>query len=211
MTIEEIREKILTDDAYVIAEVEKIQYLCGLKQVIRSNLSRNEDIKTESVADHIYALGVLAEYFSRVEDVPEINAIKVRAMITWHDIDEIETGDTVGFLKTSGHHAAEEVAIKKVIVSSPEILQDSIANLINEYKEQETLEARFVKALDKMEPIFHFLNPNGKRVFEVSPATKEQHCQIKEPYIKYFPYMYRFHQVTLKVFEAEGFFKTTEQ
>ena len=208
MTIEEIREKILTDDEFVLAELGKVQYLYGLQRVIRSDLTRTEDIKTESVADHIYALGVLAEYFARIEDVPDIDLEKVRSMITWHDIDEIETGDVVGFHKTSEHYGAEEAALEKVIAASPHILQASIANTIKEYKEQQTLEARFVKALDKIEPIFYFLNPNGKRVFEVSPATKEQHCRIKEPYIKDFPYMSRFHYVTLPVFETRDYFLT---
>ena len=206
MTIEEIRGKILTDDEFVLAELGKVQYLYGLQRVIRSDLTRTEDINTESVADHIYALGVLAEYFARIEDVPAIDLEKVRAMITWHDIDEIETGDTVGFHKTSEHHCAEADAIEKAIASSPAILQESMTSTIKEYKEQKTLEARFVKALDKIEPIFYFLNPNGKRVFEVSPATKEQHCRIKEPYIKDFLYMSRFHYVTLKIFEERGYF-----
>ncbi len=206
MMVEEIREKILTDDEFVLAELERVQYLYGLQRVIRSNLTRKEDIKTESVADHIYALGVLAEYFARVEVVPNINLEKVRTMITWHDIDEIETGDTVGFHKTNEHHNAEEAAIQKAIASSPIVLKESMMSTITEYKEQQTLEARFVKALDKIEPIFYFLNANGKRVFEVSPATKEQHCRIKEPYIKDFPYMSRFHFVTLKIFEERDYF-----
>jgi 5'-deoxynucleotidase YfbR-like HD superfamily hydrolase len=208
MTVEEIREKILTDDVFVLAEVEKVQYLYGLQSVIRSNLQRTEDIKTESVAEHIYALDVLAEYFSVIEEVSELDMAKVHAMITWHDIDEIETGDTPGFLKTDDHRKAESEAIKMAIANSPIALQLQIETISKEYKAQETVEARFVKALDKIEPVFYLLNPNGKRIFEVSPATKEQHCRIKEPYVKGFPYMYRFYTVTLDVFEKENYFTT---
>ncbi len=77
MTIEETREKILTDDAFVLEELRKLQYLYGQQQVIRSNLTRTEDIMTESVAEHIYGLTVLAHYFSLLEELPELNLARV--------------------------------------------------------------------------------------------------------------------------------------
>jgi 5'-deoxynucleotidase YfbR-like HD superfamily hydrolase len=211
MTIEQIREKILSDDAFVLAELRQVQYLYGLQRVIRSNLTRNEEINTESVADHIYALNVLADYFCRVEPLPQLNLMRVRVLITWHDIDEIETGDTVGFLKTTTHQQAEAEVIATVIAQAPTILQSSIQSCLEEYKAQVTLEAQFVKALDKIEPIFYFLNENGKKVFAASPATKEQHCRIKEPYIQKFQYIKRFHEVTLPIFERDGYLATNNQ
>jgi putative hydrolase of HD superfamily len=207
MTIEQTREKIMSDDDFVLAEVNKVQYLYGLQRVIRSGLTRTESIKTESVADHVYALGVLATYFSKIEELPELNWSRVQALITWHDIDEIETGDTPGFLKTTTTLQDEVAALQKTITQAPTVLQYDIASVIDEYKKQETIEARFVKALDKIDPCFYLLNENGKEVFRVSPATKEQHCRIKEPYVRHFPYINRFYEVTLVVFERDGYFK----
>jgi 5'-deoxynucleotidase YfbR-like HD superfamily hydrolase len=149
---------------------------------------------------------VLADYFSHIEPLPQLNLMRVRELITWHDIDEIVTGDTVGYLKNDTHHQAEAEAIATVIANAPAVLHPSIQSCIEEYKAQATLEARFMKALDKIEPIFYFLNENGKKVFAASPATKEQHCRIKEPYIAAFPYIKRFHEVTLPIFEREGYF-----
>jgi putative hydrolase of HD superfamily len=206
MTIEEIREKILTDDAFVLEELRKLQYLYGQQQVIRSNLTRTEDIMTESVAEHIYGLTVLAHYFSLLEELPELNLARVHELITWHDVDEIETGDTVAFLKTESHLNEAKAALDTVITKAPSILQTPVRDAQEEYKAQLTNEARFVKALDKIDPIFRFLNANGRKVFTVSPATKEQHCQVKEPYIKNYPYIKRFHEVTLPIFESEGYF-----
>ncbi len=206
MTLEQIRERILSDDVFVLSELRQVQYLYGLQRVIRSGLQRQEDIKTESVADHVYALFVLADYFSKIEDLPHIDLKRVHQMITWHDIDEIETGDIVGFLKNTSHQQAEANAVAAVIANAPAILQSTIQSYLEEYKAQETLEARFVKALDKIETIFYFLNENGKKVFEVSPATKEQHRRIREPYIAAFPYIKRFYEVSLPIFEREGYF-----
>lgn len=206
MTIEEIRERILHDDEFVLSELKKLQYLYGLQRVIRSNLTRNEDIKTESVADHIFALGILATYFSQVEMLPKLDMYQVQQLITWHDIDEIETGDTIGYLKIVTESVDEESILSKVIDKSPSLLHKHIHKAICEYKAQKTIESRFVKALDKIDPIIYFLNENGKKVFEVSPATKEQHCRIKEPYLQDFPYIKRFHEVTLPIFEKQGYF-----
>ena len=208
MTVAEVREKILTDDTFVLAELERVQYLYRLQRIIRSNLKREENIKTESVAEHIYGMNVLAHYFSAVEDLPHpLDMAKVFAMITWHDIDEIETGDIVGFHKTAADRQREETAIETVIASTSVVLTTPIESVLAEYKTQATLEAQFVKAIDKIDPIFYFLNENGYQVFKTSPATKEQHCRIKEPYLKDFPCMMRFHTVTLEKFEEREFFK----
>ncbi len=208
MTAQKTRENILTDNSFVLSELERIQYLYRLQRVIRSNLKRNEDIKTESVAEHIYGMCVLAQYFSIVEDLPRsLDMQKVFSMITWHDIDEIETGDVVGYHKTEADRQREKTALTKAISSTAEALATSIEFALTEYKAQESLEARFVKAIDKIDPIFYFLNENGYKVFQATPATREQHCRIKEPYLKYFPCMMRFHTVTLEKFEEQGFFK----
>ncbi len=210
MTIEQTRHALLTDDAFVLTELVRVQYLYGLQRVIRSGLTRTENIKTESVAEHVYALGVLAAYFGKIEELPTLNWPRVYTLITWHDIDEIETGDIPGFHKTAETHNNEKVAMQEIMIKSPAILQNEIVSIVDEYKKQETIEARFVKALDKIDPCFYFLNENGKAVFKVSPATKEQHCRIKEPYVKHFPYINRFYEVTLKVFEQQGYFKHAE-
>jgi 5'-deoxynucleotidase YfbR-like HD superfamily hydrolase len=208
MTTDEIRHNIQTSETFVLEEVKRIQYLYQLQRVIRSNLKRIETIKTESVAEHVYGMCVLAQYFSIVEDLPRaLDMQKVFSMITWHDIDEIETGDIVGFLKTEADKRGESDAIATAIASTSAILATSIETTVAEYKKKESLEARFVKAIDKLDPIFYFLNENGYNVFQTSPATREQHCRIKEPYLKDFPYMMRFHNVTLELFEERGFFR----
>jgi 5'-deoxynucleotidase YfbR-like HD superfamily hydrolase len=207
MTTETIREKIRTDDDFVLAEIARLQYLYRLQRVIRSGLTRTETVQTESVADHLYGMGVLVSYFAKLEDLEDKLAMAtVARLITWHDIGEIVTGDVIGFLKTASDRQYETSALAEVIAQSPILLQTEIATTIQEYKAQETLEARFVKAVDKIDPVIYFFNDNGKKVFTVSPATKAQHCAIKEPYIKDFPYISRFHTVTLPIFEQRGFF-----
>ncbi len=207
MTIEEIREHVLTNDDFVKEEFRKLQYYYGLQRVIRNHLTRPEDIETESVAEHIYAMGILANYFSKLEGLEEtLNIAKVHNLILWHDIDEIETGDIIGYLKTPEDRQREEEATGIVLAKSPLLLKNHIEDLLTEYKQQESPEARFVKAIDKMDPIFHLLNENGKRLFDLHTATEDQHSRIKKPYIEAYPYMYRFFVVTTDMFRAGGYF-----
>ncbi len=207
MTLAEIREKIMADDEFVLEEVRRLQYLHQLKTVIRSNLKRVEEVQTESVAEHIYTMTILADYFSRVEEfaVP-LNMQRVYELITWHDIDEIETGDVVGYHKTAKDRAKEVVAQEIVITNAPVVMQDTIKQALFEYKAQETPEARFVKAIDKIDPVFMLLNPNGLKLCAITPMNETQHTRIKLPYIQNYPYIMRFFNVTLQEFRDKCFF-----
>lgn len=207
MDRETTRKQILHDDAFVLAEITRLQYLFSLHSIIRSGLTRQEPITTLSVAEHIYHLTVLAPYFLALEDPDHmLDVTQINRLITWHDVDEIETGDVIGFHKTDADRGREEDALAALLEKSPTLLHTEIQGTITEYKQQLTREAKFVKALDKIDPVIDFFNDNGKQVFTVAPATKEQHCRIKEPYFVDFSYINRFHTVTLPLFEARGFF-----
>lgn len=207
MTLNEIREKIMTDDEFVMEEVRRLQYLHQLKTVIRSNLKREEEIKTESVAEHIFTMMILADYFSKVEEFEKsLNMQRVYELITWHDIDEIETGDVVGYHKTDTDRAMEKVAQETVINTAPLAQKENVRTALLEYRDQKTSEARFVKAIDKIDPVFMILNENGKKICEVTPMTEEQHTRIKIPYIKDYPYIMRFFEVTRDELRKGGYF-----
>jgi len=184
-----------------------LQYLHQLKTVIRSNLKREEEVKTESVAEHIYTMTILADYFSKVEESATLLKMqRVYELITWHDIDEIETGDVVGYHKTEADRAMENIAQETVIATAPVVIQETIIAALLEYKAQETLEAQFVKVIDKIDPVFMILNENGKKICDVTPMTEEQHTRIKIPYIKNYPYIMRFFEVTRDELRKGSFF-----
>lgn len=67
--LEQIRKNILESDEFVLSETGKIQYLYGLKHETRYIVERNEDVASESVAEHVYALHILADYFLPLEDI----------------------------------------------------------------------------------------------------------------------------------------------
>ena len=208
MTLEETRKRILEDDEFVIAECRRLQTFYKLKTEIRYGMSRKEQVTTESVAEHIYALHALAAYFLPLEDTDKkFDRAKVHLLIEFHDIDEIVTGDIVGFPKTPEQASLGKSAIPLAIEKLPESMQPMVTAILDEYGKQQTAEAKFVKALDKMEPSFHVYNDNGKIInHTVTMVTLEKHRKIKDPYTSMFEVLHRFSDVLSNTLNKEGYF-----
>lgn len=192
---------------YILDEVKKIQYLYGLKYEIRYGLERTSEIFTESVAEHIYGMHICAQYFLPLEN-PEgsWNKVRIYELITLHDIDELETGDMIGYLKTDTIREGEREAKLVVLDKLPKHLKTEFESLFNEYEDQQTPEARFVKAIDRFEPLMQVYSDFGRYVIARNKTTEEQSQRIKEPYIKEFPMMQKFNQVIHQAMIDEGYF-----
>lgn len=200
----------LYSEERIMADVRGLQYLYGLKREIRYNYQRDEEDTTESVAEHIYGMHVLALFFlPLIDENKKLNQENILKMITIHDIDEIETGDMLGYLKTDKIRAEEALAAKRVIKKSPHHLQKDLNTLLEEYEKQETIEAKFVKAIDKFEPMIHLYNEEGKIILHRNKTTEEQGVKVKESYIKPFPVIYRYYQVIHQKMVEENFFSST--
>lgn len=209
MKITEILDQLQNDDAFVLAETRKIQYLYGLKKEIRYAQERHAEHDTESVAEHVYGMAILASYFLPLEDEHHtLDWQKVYEMITYHDIDEVETGDTIGYLKTDAVRAEEAAAAKRVIERAPEVISQHIASILDEYGALASPEAKFVKAIDRIEPLFHLYNAEGKKILHTNGATREQADGLKEAYVKPYPSMKRFFEVLSEQMAQEGFYSS---
>jgi putative hydrolases of HD superfamily len=192
---------------FILSEVQKLQYLYGLKHEIRYAQKRPDGLFTESVAEHIYGMHICAQYFLPLEN-PGGNWDKARIyeMITLHDIDEIETGDMLGYLKTDTERDGEREAKIAVLKKSPTHLQANFESITTEYENQETIEARFVKAIDRFEPLIQVYSQFGTHVIQKNKTTEEQSRRIKVPYIKPFPTMYQYSYVVHEAMINEGYF-----
>lgn len=192
-------------EAEIIEEVRKIQYFYGLKHEIRYGESRTD--MGESVAEHIYGMHVLAAYFLPLEDKErKWNKERIYAMITWHDMDEVETGDMIGYKKTEADRAREVTAMDTVLNNTPKHMREEITKIVTEYQKQETNESRFVKALDKIEPLFQLYNENGRRIHEKNRTTQDDSRRIKDAYVAEFAHLSAFNDTLNNAMEREGFF-----
>lgn len=195
---------MLTDEE-VIGEVLKIQYFYGLKKEIRYGETRTD--VGESVAEHVYGMHILALYFLELEDQDHLwDRSKIYEMISWHDMDELETGDVIGYMKTEADKAREISALQSVMEKTPGIIKEKLAVILDEYQKQESLESRFVKALDKLEPLFQVYNDNGKKILLRNKTTIDDSRRIKDKYVEAFPHMKHFNDVLNRTMDKEGFF-----
>jgi len=212
MTISEIQEKILTDEAFVTTELKNFLLYYNLKHTLRWGRDNGEKDETESVAEHVYGMHILVDYF--LPFYPKLDSEKVRQLTTWHDMAEAVVDDMTTKTKTDAHRQAETDAEKKITQESPEQLHPVLQVLFDEYQEQKTAEAKFVKAVDKIEPIFHmyFLAKTTEvntDAFKTDDSGWEmsEYKEHRRPYIANHPVLWRFDNIMTPVINDAGFFK----
>lgn len=122
-----------------------------LKQTYRKGwLERGlSEAHCESVAEHTFGVAMLALLLGR--NRPELNLEKVLRLALIHDLGEAHVGDLTpsDAVPKAEKTAREEVAVDAILAhfsDSAELKSDW-----QEYEDQKTSEARFVKQLDRLE------------------------------------------------------------
>ncbi len=133
----------------------------------------------ENDAEHSYQLAMLAWYIVEIDKLP-LNASKVIQIALVHDLVEVYAGDTPIFgdeelLATK--QAREMAAMLQLKKEFP--LFQGMNNLIEEYESQTSLEARFIKALDKLEPVINIFLDQG-RLWKVKGITLQRLLDAKD-------------------------------
>ena len=132
--------------------VLRFYVLCNkLKNVIRTGWTDwrvNRD-RIESVAEHVYSVQMLA-LAMKSEYQYDINIEKVIKMLAVHELEEILIGDLTLFqISNEEKEKLGHEAIKNVLKGL--IDKEEIINLITEFDERKTKEARFAFYCDKLE------------------------------------------------------------
>jgi putative hydrolases of HD superfamily len=136
--------------------IQKLRKFYELKHVERAGPVGN---RKESSAEHSWSCLILADYFLSIMD-EDLDRLKVYELLMYHDVVEIETGDT------PIHHVEERLGKKeKEKVAShilkdhmPKVLGDKFIRLFEEFEARETKEAKFAKAIDALDALIHFLD-----------------------------------------------------
>ncbi|ALN74577.1 MULTISPECIES: HD family hydrolase [unclassified Aureimonas] len=109
--------------------------------------------RRENSAEHSWHLALFALVLGA--DHPAIDTARVVAMLLVHDLVEIDAGDT----PIHGTHdlafvaRAEEEAAERLFGLLPEDQRDGLLALWREFERAETPDARFAKALDRLQPL----------------------------------------------------------
>lgn len=198
---------IESSDGEILEEIKKIVYLYRLKKTLRYNSTRDYSVHSESVAEHIYGMFILAHYFLPLTDTDSaLDRERIYGLILYHDIDEIETGDIVYTEKTENHKALEIKAAKKVVQNAPLSMRNLIATSFSECHKKTSPEAKFVNAIDKLEPIFELFDVVNMKSLKRLNFTTKTHEEHKQEAIKDFPIMKRFLDVSTEYFQSKNAF-----
>jgi putative hydrolase of HD superfamily len=114
----------------------------------------------ENDAEHSWAVALTCMLLtSRLEEEfdTKLDRERILKMALIHDLAEIHTGDTKTWDKKSriGKEEKEREAIHILINDLPEDTHREILSLWEECEAQETLEAKIVKSIDRMDPVIH--------------------------------------------------------
>lgn len=110
--------------------------------------------RRENDAEHAWHMAVMI-YLLREYANEEFDLAKAMMMALIHDIVEIDAGDTYAY-DTEGHKtrkAREDAAAERIFGLLPEDQRNDLHSLFNEFEEGKSPEARFVKAMDNLQPI----------------------------------------------------------
>lgn len=130
-----------------IAEVDK------LKKIGRQSYLTDSSRK-ENDAEHSWHLAMMAIFLSEYAK-KDVDVLRVISMVLIHDLVEIDAGDTYAY-DTEGNkskRAREEKAADRIFNILPKDQAKKVRDLWEEFEANETPEANFANALDRLQPI----------------------------------------------------------
>jgi putative hydrolase of HD superfamily len=139
-----------------IAEIDR------LKAVLRQTML-TAPARRENSAEHSWHLAMMA--MTLAEHAPPGTDIgRVTAMVLVHDLVEIDAGDLFVYADADQHarqEQAEQAAADRIFALLPPGQAAAFRGLWDEFEERRTPEARFARALDRLQPMLANLRTGG--------------------------------------------------
>ena len=138
-------------------DLDFLRLIGKLKTVPRAGWVLRGIHDPESVADHSWRMSVMALFL--LQDLPTVNAVRACQIALVHDLAEAEVGDITPFdgITPEDKHQREHDAmfsISRMLTHCTTANSASSAQLLElyqEYDKGETLEAQYVKDIDKLD------------------------------------------------------------
>ena len=124
-----------------------------LKNVIRGNRI-SDGSRRENTAEHSWHVATMALVLADTADEP-VDPMRVARLLLVHDIVEIDAGDTFVY-DTDGQKtkaARERAAAERLFGLLPDGQGDELRACWFEFEDGTTTEARFARALDRLQPL----------------------------------------------------------
>ena len=142
-------------------QLEFILEIDRLKDVLRRSLLLKSK-RRENSAEHSWHLAMLALVMAEHAN-EAVDLLHTLKLLLIHDIVEIDAGDTYAYDDDSheGKIERERAAAVRIFGLLPPDQAAEMTALWEEYEAQQTPEARFALALDRLMPFFHNYHTGG--------------------------------------------------
>lgn len=138
-----------------IREIDKVKYIQRKTKLFNSNRHEND-------AEHSWHLALMAMVL-REHANESVDLLKVIKMVLIHDIVEIDAGDTFIYDTQKNHSNTDEerLAANRIFGMLPTTQAEELIAIWEEFEAGETPEARFARAMDRLEPLLQNTSNNG--------------------------------------------------
>lgn len=133
-----------------------------LKGVLRQTML-TRPARRENSAEHSWHLAVMALALGDYAP-PGTDLARVTAMLLVHDLVEVDAGDLIVYASAADQarqEAAERAAADRIFGLLPDDQAASARGLWDEFEERVTAEARFARALDRLQPMLANIQADG--------------------------------------------------
>ncbi len=143
-------------------QMEFIEEVDKLKKIGRQSYLTDSSRK-ENDAEHSWHLALMAICLSEYAK-EEVDVLHVISMVLIHDLVEIDAGDTYAYdiEGNKSKRAREEKAADRIFNLLPKEQAKKMRDLWEEFEANETPEANFANALDRIQPIMLNHKSDGK-------------------------------------------------
>ena len=147
-------EHLLKQVAF-IHEIDKVKYILRKTKLLNSERNEND-------AEHSWHLAIMAIILAEYANEP-VDILKVVKMLLIHDVVEIDAGDIFLYDTTISHTntEAEQKAAERIFGLLPAEQSAELIALWNEFESGITMEAKFARAMDRLEPLLQNISNGG--------------------------------------------------
>lgn len=158
-----------------IIEIDK------LKNILRQTLLTDES-RRENSAEHSWHLAMMAIVLAEYAPSLDIDLLRVIKMLLIHDLVEIDAGDTFCYdAQANQDKSAREVeAATRLFGMLPEAQGIELRAIWQEFEAQQTTEAQFATALDRLQPLLHNQQTRGG-TWRIHGISREQVLRRMHP------------------------------
>jgi putative hydrolase of HD superfamily len=169
------------DDHSLAKRIQFILEADKLKTVIRNTLLTDAS-RFENSAEHSWHAALTAVVIFNAADADGMDLAHIVRMLLVHDIVEIDAGDTFCYSleQRQTQMRREQKAAERIFGLLPDPQADELRQLWQEFEAQQTPEARFANAVDRLQPLLQAIHTHGK-TWRQNGIRKDQVIERMQP------------------------------